>query len=601
MSMSTTLTRPDLDSPSFAMPPPDPNDPLGNVPGKLGDILRNGGPLDSGIQRQMAGKHLLENADQYTDNPVQWEEAPKSKEFEFWDKQTGVADKPKDPRLKKDKAADTPNTLEEHFKAEDKPNSKQTDGGDKPYDRDKYYDKNAGHLDGGRATDWLNQKAYETKTREQAAEKGDGSTKSSFTETSVKRTGLSADTHYGNYTPNLKEGVLSDVEIERKAWHKGHEDVNRLNGGAGYTQTNAGVWTLDEKAKNAGTGSVGAGARGEIANVIDLPGSGELTLKANGMAGFEASGGGKAKFKATETTLNGGAEARVGAGGEFGGTYRPVTFEPKILGAPVNLSPELNWAGRVFNGAEAGASAKAGWRLVPDPTTGKMSPEAGIEAKGSAFAGGKAEGEATAGLGGVGNVGGSVAGLYGIGAEGKAKVGLAKDESGKTKLKFELKGALALGLGLGAGIKGEINVDGLIRFASNLASANRAFVNKVGEGAHTAFNAVKEGLSTAVNATKAAANTVKDFAVDTANKVKNGVETVAGAAKTALGSAMNAVKNGVTDVVDGAKNAAKTVVDKAKDVAEKVVDKVKDVAEKVGDGIKEGAKKVGNFFKGLFK
>jgi hypothetical protein len=599
MSMSTTLTRPELDPTAFA-PPLAANDPLANVPGKLGDILRSGGPLDSGIHRQMAGKQILENADQYTDNPVQWEEAPKTKEFEYWDKQTGVADKPKDPRLKKDKTADNPSTLEDHFKAEDKQNSKKAEGGDKPYDRDKYYEKNDGHLDGGRATDWLNQKAYETKTREQANEAGNGSGKSSFTETSVKRTGLSADTAYGNYTPDLKEGALSDVEISRKAWHAGHEDVNRLNGGAGYTQTNAGVWTLDEKAKNAGTGSVGAGARGEIANVIDLPGSGELTIKANGMAGFEASGGGKAKFKATDTTLNGGGEVRVGAGGEFGGTYRPVTFEPKIFGAPLNLSPEVNWAGRVFNGAEAGASAKAGWKLVPDPTTGRMTPEAGIEAKGSAFAGGKAEGEATVGLGGVGNVGGSVAGLYGIGAEGKAKVGLAKDESGKTKLKFELKGALAFGLGLGAGIKGEINVDGLIRFASNLAKANRAVLNKISQGANTAINTVKHGFSTAVNATKAAANTVKDFAVNAANTVKNGVQTAISATKTALGSAMNAVKNGVTDVVDGAKNVAKTVVDKAKDVAEKVVDKVKDVAETVGNGIKEGAKKVGNFFKGLF-
>jgi hypothetical protein len=578
MSMSTTLNRPDLDSTAFALPPPDPNDPLANIPGKLGDILRNGGPLDSGIQRQMTGKHLLENADQYTDNPVQWEEAPKAKEFDLWSKESGVADKPKDPRLKKDKTADTPRTLEDHFKAEDKQNRKQAEGGDKPYDRDKYYDKNAGHLDGGRATDWLNQKAYETKIREQANEAGNGSGKSSFTESSFKRTGLSADTQYGNYTPDLKEGALSNTEIRRDAWHAGHEDVNRLNGGAGYSQTNAGVWTLEEKGKNAGTGSVGAGARGEIANNIDLPGSGDLTLRANGMVGFEGSGGGKFKFKPHETTVTAGAEARVGAAGEFGGTYRPVTFEPKILGAPINLSPEVNWAGRVFNGAEAGAGFKSGWRMVPDPTTGKMSPEAGIEAKGSAFAGGKAEGEATVGLGGVGNVGGSVAGLYGIGAEGKAKVGLAKDESGKTKLKFELKGALALGLGLGAGIKGEINVDGLIRFASNLAKANRAVLNKISQGAHTAINTVKQGLSTAMNATKAAANTVKDFAMNTANKVKD-----------------VAVK-----VVDKVKDVAVKVVDKAKEVATTVVDKVKDVAEKVGDGIKEGAKKVGNFFKGLF-
>lgn len=570
--MSANFSRIDTESTTF-LPPLTPQEGQIDVPGKLGDYLRDGGPLDSGIQRQMAGKQLLENADQYADNPVDWEEAPKSKEFEFWDKSSGVVDKPKDYRLKKDKDGDggvkddsttKPRTLGELFEAEDRKNQQTTEPpGDKskPYDRDKYYDKNPGHLDGGRATDWLNQKSYETKLREKEAEKaaaGDtpnksggakGDDKSLFMEPEVKRTGLSADTHYGNYTPELREGPLSDVEIRRDAWHAGHEEVNRLNGGAGYSQTNGGVWTLEENGKNAGTGSVGAGARAEIANHIDLAGSGDLTLRANGMVGFEGSGGGKLKVGAEHTTITAGAEARVGAAGEFGGTYRPVTFEPTILGAPINLSPEVNWAGRVFNGAEAGAGFKAGWRLVPDPATGKMSPEAGIEAKAAAFVGGKAEGEATVGLGGVGNVGGSVAGLYGIGAEGKAKLGLAKDESGKTKLKFELKGALAFGLGLGLGVKGEINVDGLVRFGANLAKANRAFIQKVNKGVNTAVNTVKNGVNTAVNTVK---------------------------------------------------NAANTVANKGKEVVDTVAEKGKEVVNKVADTVKEGAKKVGKFFKGLF-
>jgi hypothetical protein len=604
--MSIPLSRPEANPTAFnpALTPPE---GPGETPGTLGDILRNGGALDSGIHRQMAGKHLLENADQYTDNPVDWEEAPKSKEHEFWDKDSGVTSKPKDYRLKKDKEGDgavkddstsKSSTLGELFEAEDRKNHQTTESpGDKPkpYDRDKYYKKNPGHLDGGSATDWLNQKSYETKLREKEAEKaaaGDtpskpagakGDDKSLFTDPSIKRTGLSADTHYGNYTPELREGPLSDHEIRRDAWHAGHEKVNRLNGGAGYSQTNAGVWTLEEKKKNAGTGSVGVGARGEIANNIDVAGSGELTLRANGMAGFEGSGGGKFKFGAEQTTLNAGAEARVGAVGEFGGTYRPVTFEPKILGAPINLSPEINWAGRGFNGAEVGAGFKSGWRMVPDPMSGKMSPEAGIEAKAAAFVGGKAEGEATVGLGGVGNVGGSVAGLYGLGAEGKAKVGLTKDESGKTKLKFELKGALALGLGLGAGIKGEINIDGLMRFADNLVKANQVFLNNVKHGAETAINSVKQGVSTAAAEAKQVANK----AVDTVKNVTN--------------KAVDTVKSVANTAVDKVKEVAAPVVDKVKEVAAPVVNEIKDVAEKVGDGIKEGAKKVGGFFKGLFK
>lgn len=543
MSMSTTYPRLDADPTAFAPPPSHP-DPFANTPGKLGDILRNGGPLDSGIHQQMAGKHLLENADQYTDSPVEWEERPKGIESDLWNKEYGVAGKPKDPRQKKDK---DPSKTE----------SKQAEVSDKPYDRDKYYDKNSGHLDGGRATDWLNQKAYETK----ANDAGNGSTKSSFTESSIKRTGLSADTHYGNFTPELRDGPLSEVEVHRKGWHKGHEDVSRLNGGNGYSQTNHGVWAVKEEAKKAGTGSFGMGARAEVANVFDLPGSGQATVRANGLAGFESSGGGKFKVKASETNISAGGEARAGVFGEVGGNYRPVTIEPKIFGAPINLSPEVNWAGRVFNGAEAGAGFKSGWRLTPDIATGKMSPEAGIEAKAAAFVGGKAEGEATVGLGGIGNVGGSAAGLYGIGAEGKAKLGLSKDESGKTKLKFELKGALALGLGLGVGIKGEINIDGLLRFGSNVVNANRAFFNKVGQGANTAINTVKQGVSAAVTTTKEVA--------------KKAVETV--------------------------KAVAPKVVEKAKEVATKVADTVKTVTDKVEEGIKEGAKKVGSFFKGLFK
>ncbi|MDR7149937.1 hypothetical protein J2W49_001892 [Hydrogenophaga palleronii] len=634
--MSATFSRIETE-PTAYVPPLPPPEGQTDTPGKLGTYLRDGGALDSGIHRQMAGKQLLENADQYADNPVEWEEAPKGKELEFWDKSSGVVDKPKDPRLKKDKDGDggvkndsttKSSTLGELFEAEDRKNQQTTESSgnkSKPYDRDKYYDKNPGHLDGGRATDWLNQKSYETKLREKEAEKaaaGDtpsksagakGDDKSLFTDPSIKRTGLSADTHYGNYTPELREGPLSDHEIRRDAWHAGHEKVNRLNGGAGYSQTNAGVWTLEEKKKNAGTGSVGVGARAEIANNIDVAGSGELTLRANGMAGFEGSGGGKFKVGAAQTTLNAGAEARVGAAGEFGGTYRPVTFEPKILGAPINLSPEINWAGRGFNGAEVGAGFKSGWRMVPDPMSGKMSPEAGIEAKAAAFVGGKAEGEATVGLGGVGNVGGSVAGLYGLGAEGKAKVGLTKDESGKTKLKFELKGALALGLGLGLGVKGEINIDGLMRFADNLVKANQAFLNKVGHGAQTAINTVKQGVSTAVADVKQVANkafdTVKDVANTVVDKVKEaatktlkeGVSTAAVEAKQVANKAVDTVKKVTNKAVDTVKDVANTAVDKVKEVAAPVVEEIKDVAEKVGDGIKEGAKKVGGFFKGLFK
>ena len=571
------------------VPPPEQPDPFANR-SKLDQILN--GPLDSGLHRQMAGKHLLEDADQYGNNPYDWEERPKGISSDLWSKEMGVADKPKDPRLKKDKdgegdgkvkgeGAEKPRTLEELFKAEDKENKKKADAFDekpKPYDRDKYYDKNQGHLDGGRFTDWLNQQAYETKVRNQEAEKraengdtkgGSGKTgpkegesfaKKPFADPEVKRTGISAETHYGNYTPELREGPFSNVQVQRDAWHLGHEQVNRLNGGEGYTQTNRGLWTLTEEAKKGATASFGMGTRAEFANVYDLPGSGQATVRANGLAGFESSAGGKFKFKPHETNISAGAEMRAGVFGEVGGTYRPVTWEPKIFGAPINLSPEVSGAGRVFTGGELGGGFKAGWRLTPDPVTGKMSPEAGIEAKAAAFVGGKAEAEGTVGLAGVGNVGGSVAGLYGVGAEGKAKLGLAKDEQGRTKLRFELKGALALGLGLGFGIKGEINVDGLMRFGANFVRANREFFNNIGEGAKTAFNTVKRGVETAFNKTKEAVNTA----------------------------------------VEKTKEVVNTAVEKGKEVVNTVVDKGKEIVDKVGDGLKDAGKKIGGFFKKLF-
>jgi hypothetical protein len=566
--MSASFPRVDNSPTQFVPPPGQQPDPLSNL-GKLSEILN--GPLDNGLQRQMAGKHLLENADQYEDNPVDWEERGKGKEHEFWSKDAGVCAKPKDPRLKKDKgkdgegealpkegdaAAKSP-TLQDLFKADDKQDEKKKaeafDEKPKPYDSEAYYKKNPGHLDGGRATDWLNQQAYETKVRNDAGDSGD---KKPLVDTQVKRTGLSADTQYGNYTPELREGPLSNTVIERKAWHAGHEEVKRLHGGDGFTQTNRGLWTLTEDGKNAGTGSFGMGTRAEYAEVHDLPGSGEATVRANGLAGFEASGGGKFKVKPEAATISAGAEMRAGVFGEVGGDYRPVTWEPKVFGAPINLSPELSGAGRVFTGGEVGAGFKAGWRFVPDPTTGKTSPEAGIEAKGSAFIGGKAEGEASVGVADIGKVGGSVAGLYGVGAEGKAKLGLAKDEQGRTKLRFELKGALALGLGLGLGVKGEINIDGLVRFGANVARVNRE-----------AFHKVSEGVKTAVNTVKHAAETVK-----------TGVETA----------------------VNKTKEAVNNVVDKAKEVVNTVADKGKEVVDKVEEGVKKAAGKVKGFFKGLF-
>ena len=124
--MSSQFPRVNSDPNLFVPPQPEPaNDPFALVPGKLGDFLRNGGPLDSGIQRQMGSKYLLDNMDAQAPgaDPFDWEEGDKYKSIDKvpvpkklqgvfgTDKlevngDYGAADKPKDPRLKKDKDGD---------------------------------------------------------------------------------------------------------------------------------------------------------------------------------------------------------------------------------------------------------------------------------------------------------------------------------------------------------------------------------------------------------------------------------------------------------------------------------------------------------------
>jgi len=595
--MSSQFPRVTSDPTLFVPPQPEPaNDPFALVPGKLGDFLRNGGPVESSIHRQMASKYLLDDMDAQPEgaDPFDWEEGQKYKSFDKipvpkklqgvfgTDKlelngESGVVEKPKDPRLKKDKDGDKtevegkgknePRTLQELMDEEKARQKKESAFDETPYDKKKYYDKNSQHLDLGRATDWVNQKAYETKLRDQqleaekeARKSGDPSVKDDkpsekpglfkdrFDKTDVKRTGISAETHYGSYTPELREGPFSNIEIERHSTHLGHEEVKRLNGGRGYSQTNAGMWGMTEETKRGGTVGGGMGARAEIVDVIDT-GAGDLTVRANGLAGAEGSAGGKFKTKPLDTNISGGAEIRAGLFGEAGVNYRPVEWEPKLLGAPINLSPEIEGTGRVFTGGELGAGAKMGWRFIPDPVSGKMSPEIGIEAKGAAFIGGKAEGEAMVGLSDIGRVGGSAAALYGVGVEGKAALGLTKDDKGRTRLKGELKLGAALGLGASFGVKFDINIDGIMRFGGNLIKANKAFFNKVGRTFNGATHKVAETAKKAVN------------------KVKE---------------------------------TTKKVVDDVKKFGNDVGNKVEEVANKVGDGVKKAAKKVKNFFKKLF-
>ena len=585
--MSIQFTRADgypVGTPS----PPDPSDPFAGIPGKIGDMLRNGDAVNNALRRELAGKHLLDDADEYegssvAGDPYNWQEPPKTKGFDLWSWDSGVAGKPKDPRLKKEDDAVPPRTLGEHLAAEDRANAFKSNP--KPYDNAAYYDKNKGHLDLGPATDWVNQNAFDTKQRERQRTHSDGADptdggstgllKNRIADPTVKRNGLSPGAHYGTFSPDLKDDSFSAGEVERRSWHAGMEDVDRLNGGAGYSQTNLGLWSLREHNKHGDTADAGLGARGEIANVFQT-GAGETVVRANGLAGIEGSAGVKAKFKPYNTNVAIGAELRGGLFGEAGVTYRPVRFEPTIAGARIDLSPEIGATGRVFTGGEIGGGFKATWRMLPDPLTGKMSPEVGVEAKGAAFVGGKAEIDGSVGAAGIGSVGGNASGLYGLGAEGKARFGIAKDDQGRRKLRFELKFAAALGLGLGFGIRGEINIDGLMRFGAGLVQANkqiaraiinfaRAAGNKVSETWKSIIKGAGQGLGEAGHAVKSVAKragkAIEGAAKDVGNRIKKAASTVGGA-----------IKNAANTVVETAKNVAKDVGNAFKSVGNKIKD-----------------------------
>jgi len=537
--MSSQRPRVESDSTAFFTPLREPSAEPSLVHVRLGDMLRQGGPLDSGM-RQLGSKLFSGDMDGHADwqdcgEPFDWQQLQKIKAFGRVG-ESGTADTPKDLCLTRDKDADktqagakTGNEFltvrewvadEDARKKADAPTTKTQ--GKLEYSKDFY------QFDRERTIEWSNEKTSgfaqperpqkpgrqaDTKTPD-AERRNNGFTRDRSDEPARKRAPLSAETHYGNYTPDLSEGPSAKEEIKRNSWKTGHQNVNRLNDGNGSSKTNAGLWTLTQEAKRGGTAAFGMGMQGEIVDVIDA-GPGELTLRANGLFGMETSAGGKFSLTPGDVELSAGAELRAGLFGEAGFGYRPVTWEPKIFGSSIDLSPELEGAGRVFAGGELGGGIKAGWRIKPDPVTGKMVPEAGIEAKANAFAGGKAEGDASVGVSGLGKIGGSAAALGGVGVEGKASLGVKRDQSGRRKLKFELKAGAALGLGATFGIKGEINIEGLMRFVEGVAKAGKTVVNKVGGAFKGAARKVKEGVTGAAKAiaktTTKAVDKVKAF------------------------------------------------------------------------------------------
>jgi hypothetical protein len=504
--------------PNVLLLPLDPTtgDPFAGVRGKLGEFLRGGGPLDGVIHREMGSQELLDNgrAPPEGPSPFDWQEVLKYRFAEKTD-ENGAAYKPRDLRLAQDKNSEktqdggkTGNELlmlrewvnEDGEQKKADPSNTKTKG-------KLEYSKDLSQFERKRTTEWSNEKTNnhtqperqhkpekqaDAKTPD-AGRRNNGFARDRTDETGPKRAPLSAETNYGNYTPDITDGSGKE-DVKSKTWKSGHEDVNRLNDGNGSSKTNAGLWTLTQETKTGGTAAFGMGMQGEIVDVIKA-GPGELTLRANGLFGMETSAGGKFSLSPENFELSAGAEMRAGLFGEAGFGYRPVNWQPKIFGSLIDLSPEVEGAGRVFAGGELGGGIKAGWRLKTDPKTGKTVPEAGIEAKANAFAGGKAEGDASVGVGSVGKVGGSAAALGGVGVEGKASLGVKKDQSGRRKLKFELKAGAALGVGASFGVKGEINLEGLLSFVEGVVKGGKKAVNKVGKAFKGAADKVREGFT----------------------------------------------------------------------------------------------------------
>ena len=526
--MSSQSPRVERDSTAFFTPLRDPlADPSQSRNAKLGDMLRQGGPLDSGM-RQLGSTLFSGDVDEHANKevcgePFDWRRLQKTKVFGP-DGESGSAGLPTNLRLKQDKDAGQPHDggkpgsglteLREWVAEEGAP--KKTDAfSPKLSDGKLEYAKDVRQFERRRTNEWSNEKTGgstqpDAKTPD-ATRRNTGFTRDRTTdrtdEPTRKHAPLSAETHYGNYTPDLREGRAND-DVKRNTWKSGHEDVNLLNEGNGSSKTNAGLWTVTQETQRGGTAAFGMGMQGEAVDVIKA-GPGELTLRANGLFGMETSAGGKFSLSARDVELSAGAELRAGAFGEAGFGYRPGTWEPKLFGVPIDLSPELEGAGRVFAGGELGGGIKAGWRLKTDPATGKTVPEAGIEAKANAFAGGKAEGDASVGVSGLGKVGGSAAALGGVGVEGKASLGVKREPGGHRKLKFELKAGAALGVGASFGVKGEIDLEGLLRFFEGVGKAGKKVVDKVGGAFKGAARKVKDGVTGAAKAiAKTATNAV---------------------------------------------------------------------------------------------
>ncbi|MGF1528045.1 MAG: hypothetical protein ACFCBW_14810 [Candidatus Competibacterales bacterium] len=198
----------------------------------------------------------------------------------------------------------------------------------------------------------------------------------------------------------------------------------------------------------------------------------------------------------------------------------------------VDFNPSVGVGGKAYVGAEARGQAAVSFT----PTN------MGAKVGGEAFAGAKAAVYGEVGAGDLGKLGGGVEGYAGAGIKGEAKLEL---EDGK--FKFALSGGAALGLGLGAEVKAEVDFSAAADLATGAVKEAAGSVATLASGAlDLADRALDKAPEYLRRAEDAVGDKVDNFVADSREL----------AART-----RDLVENKVDNFVDGAQGLLETAQD----------------------------------------
>ncbi|MGF1526643.1 MAG: hypothetical protein ACFCBW_07615 [Candidatus Competibacterales bacterium] len=437
--------------------------------------------------------------------------------------------------------------------------------------------------------------------------------------------GLRAESHH-----DLGAG-FDHVNVTRAG---AYTDSTVMSGADGFDLANGDFTGRASYAAQAHAG-VGVVTEGSINDSMD---NFNVGLDYRGQAGLEAFGASRGAAYLGPLGAAAGIEGQAGVrvlSGQLGGKAA-TDFDALRIGE-TDINPSVEAGAKAYVGAEARGQASVSFT----PTN------LGAKVGGEAFAGAKAAAYGAVGLGEVGKVGGGVEAYAGVGVKGEAKL---EFEDGK--LSFGLSAGAALGVGLGAEVKVELDFSAIADLGSEaikgaIGIANSAINTAMelgqdlgeqfGEWAETfsafaqdqidnftdmvsnGFNTVTDGIehigNTIAQGVENFGNTLADGITGVGDAIAGGIETatdfVAGGIETvgnAVGGAIEAVGNVADAVGEGVNNfvqgvgevgsaigdAAGDVIDAAGNALNEVGGAIGDAADAVGGAISDGVETVGN-------